>query len=72
MDNKMIFIWETAGSNFLFKYLKEVMRITVRVLAEIEVFPSKKIFVKLNYKFPAIIPLHLCEVILGKQGPTQR
>jgi hypothetical protein len=49
------------------------MRLTVRALAEIELHPSKKIFVKLNkYRFPKIIPDVLCEQMLAMQGPTQR
>nr|WPJ73117.1 RNA-dependent RNA polymerase [Valsa mali mitovirus 1] len=61
MIGRFCFIWDTAGSDFLFKYLKEVMRLTVRRLAGIELNPSKKIFVKLNkLRFPAIIPLEIC------------
>jgi len=73
MGRKIEFIWTTAGSNFLFKYLKEVMRLAVRRIAEIDLYPSKKIFVKLNkYNFPNIIPLTLCEVILNNSGPIKR
>lgn len=70
MLNKFIAIWDQSGSTFLFQYLKEVMRLTVRRLSGIELEVSKKIFVKLNkYKFPAIIPLDLCEDILNKDKP---
>lgn len=38
------------------------MRLTVRRLSDMELEPSRKIFVKLNkYKFPAIIPINICE-----------
>jgi len=73
MGRKFLFIWETAGSTFLFKYLKEVLRLTVRRMAEIDLHPSKKIFVKLNrMNFPAIIPLDICSIILGNKGPIKR
>jgi len=68
MIEKFSHIWDTAGSTFLFKYLKEVMRLTVRRLANLDLKPSSEIFVKLNkYKLPAIIPLDICEDILSTE-----
>nr|DBA06982.1 TPA_asm: RNA-dependent RNA polymerase [Mitovirus cefi 1] len=70
MGDKFIFIWNTAGSNFLFKYLKEVMRLTVRRLANIELHKNPKIFVKLDKnQFPAIIGKDITNSIL-KSGRT--
>jgi hypothetical protein len=68
--NQSIFIWERSGSTFLFKYLKEVMRLTVRRLSGMDLEPSKEIFVKLNkYNFPAIIGAELSECLLNKEKP---
>jgi hypothetical protein len=66
MLNKFILIWDKSGSNFLFKYLKEVMRLTVRRLSNSPLEPSDKIFVKLGKsKFPAIIPKEICDDLLN-------
>jgi hypothetical protein len=61
--NKLI---DNCGHDFTFSYLKEVMRITVRLLASTEVEKSSKIFVKVDkFGWPCIIPFKLRDIMRG-------
>jgi len=54
-----------SGWTFTFNYLKEVVRVLVRLLAGNEVVKSTKVFVKTDKQgFPVIIPKDLRDVIL--------
>jgi hypothetical protein len=68
MSAQFKFIWDHSGSTFLFKYLKEVLRLTTRKLAGLDPMPSKGIFVKLHKVngYPRIIPLNLINLILDR------
>jgi hypothetical protein len=56
-----------SGWTFTFKYLKEVLRILVRLLAENEVTKSSSIFVKTDkHGCPTIVPIEIREEILKK------
>ncbi|QMU24933.1 RNA-dependent RNA polymerase [Botryosphaeria dothidea mitovirus 1] len=68
------FIWSHSGSNFLFKYLKEVTRVTVRVLAGQEPLYSRETYTKITPStgLPAIIPIEIQRVILEKGALSSR
>jgi hypothetical protein len=56
-----------SGWTFTFKYLKEVLRIMVRLLAGNEVVKSSSVFVKTDkHGCPTIIPIEIREDILIK------
>jgi len=62
-----------SGFTFTFKYLKEVLRILVRRLANVDVEKSTSIFVKTDkHGFPVIIPILLRDSILNKELPTHK
>jgi hypothetical protein len=62
-----------SGFTFTFKYLKEVFRILVRRLANVEVEKSTSVFVKTDkHGFPVIIPKLLRDSILFKELPTHK
>jgi len=62
-----------SGFTFTFKYLKEVLRILVRRLANVEVEKSTSVFVKTDkIGFPVIIPKLLRDSILNKELPTHK
>jgi hypothetical protein len=62
-----------SGWTFSFKYLKEVLRITVRLLAKQEVEKSTSIFVKTDSKgCPVIIPKFIRDFILFEVNPFKR
>jgi len=54
-----------SGWTFAFKYLKEVSRIVVRILAENDVVKSSSVFVKTDKRgWPTIIPIEIRDIIL--------
>lgn len=64
LESRIIKIWDKSGSQFLYPYLKEVMRITTRRMAKLTVIPSSKTFVKIDeLGFPTIIPKRLVSIL---------